>query len=321
MSASVKLGPESAWKATLQELEQQMTKATFNTWLKGARLGRVDTDGGKLRFVIYVRNDYAVDWLENRLHDSILRTLTAIIGEDVALAFQVKSDFEVPEPEMPPLEMPLNGNGAAPPPPASGMTNGRNERKRNESDGDNDGNVPVRYRRIRPPTDPLGGFVRTSHYAVRFWRPYLGADLFDLLQIISSYAYEFEVLGKDGPTLKTLVNKLGRGDISKLIGRPATVSKGKQYAAVPGLLNELRDHNLCHHHSDGKGRGQKQYFDYLTKIEDLPLLTPKQVAKLSAEDQIEHQEWLELHTGSDVEAWRKDERETAVMVIPLGEYA
>ena len=30
--------PEAAWKATLGELELQMTKATFNTWLRDARL-------------------------------------------------------------------------------------------------------------------------------------------------------------------------------------------------------------------------------------------------------------------------------------------
>lgn len=107
-----KYSPEAAWAATLQELELQMTKATFNTWLKSAQLGRVDTEGGKLRFVIYVRNDYAVDWLKNRLNDSIVRTLCAILGEDATLTFQVKSEFETPpEPEMPPLETAVNGNG------------------------------------------------------------------------------------------------------------------------------------------------------------------------------------------------------------------
>ena len=70
------MSPESAWKATLGELELQMTKATFNTWLKGARLIACEED----EYVIGVRNDYAKDWLDNRLRETILLSLTAIRG-------------------------------------------------------------------------------------------------------------------------------------------------------------------------------------------------------------------------------------------------
>lgn len=80
--------PETAWKATLGELELQMTKATFNTWLKGARLLACEDD----EYVIGVRNDYAKDWLENRLQDTILRALSAITGNRVSLRFVVWSD-------------------------------------------------------------------------------------------------------------------------------------------------------------------------------------------------------------------------------------
>lgn len=82
------MSPETAWKATLGELELQMTKATFNTWLKGARLLACEDEC----FVIGVRNDYAKDWLENRLQDTILRTLTAIMGHRVSVRFVVWSD-------------------------------------------------------------------------------------------------------------------------------------------------------------------------------------------------------------------------------------
>lgn len=77
--------PETAWKATLGELELQMTKATFNTWLKGARL--LACDNGE--YVIGVRNDYAKDWLENRLEGAITRTLSAIVDQDVGVRFVV----------------------------------------------------------------------------------------------------------------------------------------------------------------------------------------------------------------------------------------
>ncbi len=82
------MNAELAWKATLGELELQMTKATFNTWLKDARLLACDED----EYVVGVRNDYAKDWLSNRLHNTIVRTLTTIVGKPVAVRFVVWSD-------------------------------------------------------------------------------------------------------------------------------------------------------------------------------------------------------------------------------------
>jgi chromosomal replication initiator protein len=83
-----KLTPEAAWQATLGELELQMTRATFNTWLKDARMLACDDH----EYVIGVRNDYAKDWLENRLHDTIIRTLAAISGQESSIRFVVWSD-------------------------------------------------------------------------------------------------------------------------------------------------------------------------------------------------------------------------------------
>lgn len=86
--------PETAWKATLGELELQMTKATFNTWLKDAALLSCENDV----YVIGIKNDYAKDWLENRLKDTILRTLGAISGNKVEIRFVVWSDAIIAEP-------------------------------------------------------------------------------------------------------------------------------------------------------------------------------------------------------------------------------
>ena len=79
---------EAAWNATLGELELQMTKATFNTWLKDAQLLTCDDN----EYVIGVRNDYAKDWLENRLNDTIVRTLSGIVDDPVSVRFVVWSD-------------------------------------------------------------------------------------------------------------------------------------------------------------------------------------------------------------------------------------
>lgn len=77
--------PENAWKATLGELELQMTRATFNTWLKNAHLLEYDGE----TYVIGVHNDYAKDWLENRLHDTVVRTLSAVTNRAAQVRFVV----------------------------------------------------------------------------------------------------------------------------------------------------------------------------------------------------------------------------------------
>ncbi len=77
------ISPDIAWKAALGELEMQMTKATFTTWLQGTRaLSCVDDE-----FVIGVRNDFAKDWLENRLRDLIVRTLSSVINRHVCVVW------------------------------------------------------------------------------------------------------------------------------------------------------------------------------------------------------------------------------------------
>lgn len=82
------MNAEQAWKATLGELELQMTKATYGTWLKDARMLAFEDD----EYVIGVRNDYAKDWLGSRLRDTIVRTLSTITGESATVSFVVWSD-------------------------------------------------------------------------------------------------------------------------------------------------------------------------------------------------------------------------------------
>ncbi|MEE8307993.1 MAG: DnaA N-terminal domain-containing protein, partial [Gammaproteobacteria bacterium] len=54
-----------------------MTPATFETWLKPSRL--VERDEGQI--IVAVASSSAKDWLENRLHTTIERTVQNLIGE------------------------------------------------------------------------------------------------------------------------------------------------------------------------------------------------------------------------------------------------
>ena len=76
--------PEAAWQATLGELELQMTRAIFNTWLKDAYVVSADEE----MFTIGVRNAHAKDWLENRLKDKVQQTLESILNHQVGFAIR-----------------------------------------------------------------------------------------------------------------------------------------------------------------------------------------------------------------------------------------
>jgi chromosomal replication initiator protein len=91
--------------------------------LKDARLLACDEQ----EYVVGVRNDYAKDWLENRLEETITRTLSTIAGNEVSLRFIVLSDDILPqsfsgtkEPEQPEQgygpHTYQNGNGRHEPP-------------------------------------------------------------------------------------------------------------------------------------------------------------------------------------------------------------
>ncbi len=71
-------GLDTFWQQVLGQLQLQMTQGTFDTWLKGTRL--IARDG--LRFTVEVKNDFAKDWLENRLFRTIHRTIANLVRSD-----------------------------------------------------------------------------------------------------------------------------------------------------------------------------------------------------------------------------------------------
>ncbi len=67
------------WVETLAQLNHQMTKATFNAWLKQTSLLSLK-DGIA---TIQVKSNVAKEWIEARLIDTINRTLTSVNGSQV----------------------------------------------------------------------------------------------------------------------------------------------------------------------------------------------------------------------------------------------
>jgi hypothetical protein len=81
------------WEQALGELEMQMTRATFNTWLKPVALAGWTPagNGTPACATLNVPNGYVADWLENRLYVPIRRTLSGIAGEEVEVQFIVEN--------------------------------------------------------------------------------------------------------------------------------------------------------------------------------------------------------------------------------------
>ncbi len=76
---------DEIWQAALGELQLEMTRATFETWVKPTSLMSYE-DG---RFAIAVPNAYAQEWLQNRLLSTVKRVLTGITGRSVEVKFVV----------------------------------------------------------------------------------------------------------------------------------------------------------------------------------------------------------------------------------------
>ena len=74
---------QKIWKTALAELALQMTKATFDTWVRASRA--VDHRDGIL--YVQVHSPYAKDWLENRLDTTIRRTVTGIVGSSTEVRY------------------------------------------------------------------------------------------------------------------------------------------------------------------------------------------------------------------------------------------
>lgn len=86
---------DQIWQAALRELQLQMTKATFDTWVKNTRA--LSHEGGI--FVIGVHDALARDWLENRLLITVERTLVGIIGHPVQVEFALLEESTPAEPQ------------------------------------------------------------------------------------------------------------------------------------------------------------------------------------------------------------------------------
>jgi chromosomal replication initiator protein len=79
------LSPQSVWETALGQLQLQVTRSNYDTWLR-------DTVGLRLDdclFVVGAPSDFATEWLSSRLQPLITKTLAGILRTQVSVSFQV----------------------------------------------------------------------------------------------------------------------------------------------------------------------------------------------------------------------------------------
>jgi hypothetical protein len=71
------------WQTAYGDLQLQLPRETFNTWLRNAKLLSCEDDV----FTIGVDNQYAVEWLKHRLHHVVLDVLKRIVEKEVSVNY------------------------------------------------------------------------------------------------------------------------------------------------------------------------------------------------------------------------------------------
>lgn len=90
------MNQQQAWQAALGQLQMDMTKAAFDTWVRSAELVSCESE----TFKIGVRNAYARDWLDSRLSSTVTQLVSGFMGKPQRVSFVVwHKDSENSEPE------------------------------------------------------------------------------------------------------------------------------------------------------------------------------------------------------------------------------
>ena len=101
------------WRAVLGDLQLQLPRPTFETWLKPTEGVAYDDHV----FEVEAPNSFAVEWLERRMYHALQKTLHKVSGREFELQLTVKSqgDFYAVEQSFPVPDQAVSATPAAPP--------------------------------------------------------------------------------------------------------------------------------------------------------------------------------------------------------------
>jgi hypothetical protein len=78
------------WIAAKSQLQLELSKAIYDTWVRDVEL----IEFGGETIMLGATNDYARDWLTDRLNSKVERIITGIIGKEIKVKFVVLDDVE-----------------------------------------------------------------------------------------------------------------------------------------------------------------------------------------------------------------------------------
>jgi len=96
------MNAEQAWQSVLGQLQMEMPRASFDTWVRDTR--PISYQDGTL--TIGVRNAYARDWLESRLASTVNRLLVGVLNASVSVHFVVNGNDAEEVMDVTPLSQP-----------------------------------------------------------------------------------------------------------------------------------------------------------------------------------------------------------------------
>jgi len=279
--------PQAIWEKTLSELALQMTRGTFDTWLRGSTCESYDADSHTL--TIAVKNQYAVEWLQNRLYSSIERTLQYVTGNGT------RPRFIVADPDAPLVSA------------SSNLPVSEYESEWQAPDFD-----PANTKKV-------AGWFPVPEYACKFWAPLLGRTAWRLWEVIRQSDIRTDK-SEWTPARRWSLPELSRMvpcGVQALTGRNRVVEPRTPGAILEILhpLNEPEREEWTIHQpgafdtlqaegaADISATGCRRNRIYTISVRSsLPLLHPTQVADLRAELQTAHESWIIAH-GLDPEMW------------------
>src|SRR5512142_3150874 len=90
------MNPDQAWQSVLAQLQLDMAKASFDTWVRDTY--PLSYEAGIL--TIAVPNAYARDWLESRLASTVNRLLIGVMDSNATVNFVVAHADEAASTEL-----------------------------------------------------------------------------------------------------------------------------------------------------------------------------------------------------------------------------
>jgi len=292
--------PQQLWTTALGELELQMTRATFDTWLRDTQCIGRDEDN---TLVITVKNGYAVEWLENRLYPVIERTLQRVTGNGTLARFVINE----PKRARPTVTLPDI-------PATYDLVAELADVLRNVIDPATRKLLQERIAAIQgvpepePPTPPVdfdtygkagGGWYPISNYADAFWKPLL-RERKAFLTYTTIRALDKNAASSEWTQMKHVPIR----EIMQRVPCSRNTILGEMRGGVyrSGALDMLREAGLARLEVHGDDKHTTYHVSVVTK---LPLLTAVQAQQLSDELQAQHRAFLVQHS-IDPTPWEPD---------------